>query len=83
MGTKEGIVVAGVGDYNVGVGVGGNGGDELLLECFESDAEFCLKVFGFIFDADDGLVISYVDVRVGYTGFGHHEDDSGSPYSSL
>ena len=82
VGTEESIVVAGVGDYDVGVGECGGSGDELLLEHVEPDAIFGLESLGLVLDADDGLVIAETDIGVGDAWLGHHEDDAGALGSS-
>ena len=81
MGTDEGVVVAGVGDDDVGIGGLGGGSDELLFEGFDAYAIFGLKSLGLVLDADDSLVVVGGDVGVGHTRLCHHQDDTGTPGS--
>ena len=78
VGTEKSVVVAGVGDDDVGVGCLGGSGCKLCAEFVEPDAVFCLEGFGLVFDADDGLVVADGDVGIGDAWLCHHEDDGGT-----
>lgn len=78
VGSDEGIVVAGVGDDDIGVGGLGGGGYELLLQGFEAYAEFGLESWGLVLNVDDGLVVVGLDVGVGDAGLFHEQDDAGT-----
>ena len=82
VGAAEGVVVAGIGDDDVAIGCLRGGVDELLAQLIKAYAELSLKGFGFVLDADDGLVGAYGNIRVGNTWFGHHQDDLGTLGSS-
>ena len=70
--------MAGGGDDGVGVGGVGGSGDELLSEVVETNAVFGLESGGFVFDADEGLVIADGDVGIGNSRLCHHKDDVGA-----
>ena len=70
--------MAGGGDDGVGVGGVGGSGDELLSEVVETNVVFGLESGGFVFDADEGLVIADGDVGIGNSRFCHHKDDVGA-----
>ena len=78
VGTEKSVVVAGIGDDDVGVGGVGSGGKDLGAEFVEPDAVFRLEGFGLVFDADDGLVAADGDVGIGDARLCHHEDDGGT-----
>ena len=78
MGTKEGFVVTGIGDDDIGISCLGGCGKEPGAELIESDAVFGLEGFSLVLDANDGLVVADRNVRVGDTGLGHHQDDGGT-----
>lgn len=78
VGTEKSVIVAGIGDDDVGVGGVGSGGKDLGAEVVEPDVVFGLEVRGFVFDVDDGLVVADGDVGIGDAWLCHHEDDGGT-----
>ena len=78
VGANECVVVAGIGNDDVGFRGLRRCFDELMFQCVKTYTELGLKRRCLVLNADDGLVVASFKSGIGDTGLCHQQDDTGT-----